>query len=216
MSTDNTFQLASDITKDTDFVQIYQEKDNGIYDAMNKAMLKSKGEYIFYLNSDDYILSNFFGKEMLNCFHRNFDYIIGDVVFFKRPSRKVKRLWLTNLREKNIFLNLFYSPYPPHPGFICKSKYIKELGFETKYQIAADYMQMQRIILNNSLVPGLINKPITAMAMGGNSNQISGIKKAHKEVKQINRVLNIKEFILFRYFRNIIQHILPIFLNFKL
>jgi len=34
------------------------EKDNGIYNAMNKGIVKSKGAYLQFLNSGDYLVDN--------------------------------------------------------------------------------------------------------------------------------------------------------------
>ena len=34
------------------------EKDKGIYNAMNKGILKSKGKYLQFLNSEDWLIDN--------------------------------------------------------------------------------------------------------------------------------------------------------------
>lgn len=51
-STDGTPLLAQDMA-DTDHTRIWSEPDNGLYDAMNKAMDRARGEYFIFLNAGD-------------------------------------------------------------------------------------------------------------------------------------------------------------------
>src|SRR5688500_2837476 len=55
------------------------EKDKGIYNAMNKGIVKEKGEYIYFLNSGDYLVNN---EVIDKVFHEteDKDIIYGDVI----------------------------------------------------------------------------------------------------------------------------------------
>ncbi|MCC8115444.1 MAG: glycosyltransferase [Bacteroidales bacterium] len=50
-SSDSTVDIAQDHPNDK--IDIYSEKDKGIYDAMNKALSRSKGDYVIFLNAGD-------------------------------------------------------------------------------------------------------------------------------------------------------------------
>ncbi|MEC3878250.1 glycosyltransferase family 2 protein [Parapedobacter sp. 10938] len=52
-STDDTAQIAEGF--DTDRIHFFAEPDNGIYDAMNKAIERSTGTWLLFLGSDDYL-----------------------------------------------------------------------------------------------------------------------------------------------------------------
>lgn len=51
-STDNTVTLCQSIMPDSRR-KIVSERDGGIYDAMNRAMARAKGEYLIFLNAGD-------------------------------------------------------------------------------------------------------------------------------------------------------------------
>ncbi|MDR2146036.1 MAG: glycosyltransferase, partial [Tannerella sp.] len=53
LSTDNTAEIATGF-KDSR-IRIFSEKDDGIYDAMNKGIDSTKGEWLYFLGSDDTI-----------------------------------------------------------------------------------------------------------------------------------------------------------------
>ena len=55
-SSDDTPQLLRSYNSILDYW--VSEKDSGIYNAMNKGILKSSGEYLLFLNSGDYLCSD--------------------------------------------------------------------------------------------------------------------------------------------------------------
>lgn len=62
-STDRTIALAEEYRKESDaadnghVIQITSEPDTGLYDAMNKGLLKATGDYILFLNAGDFLAS---------------------------------------------------------------------------------------------------------------------------------------------------------------
>jgi glycosyltransferase involved in cell wall biosynthesis len=62
-STDGSKELIEQYQDQIDYW--VSEKDGGIYNAMNKGILKSTGEYLQFLNSGDYLISNTVFEKML-------------------------------------------------------------------------------------------------------------------------------------------------------
>ena len=93
-STDNTIDLVKKF-KNTN-IKIISEKDDGIYNAINKGILNSKGEIISILHSDDY----FHSDDVLNCINdiyqnRNIDNVYGDLLYVNK-NYKPLRYWKIN------------------------------------------------------------------------------------------------------------------------
>ena len=79
------------------------EKDSGIYNAMNKGISYSKGEYINFLNSGD---SYFSESTLLNIFNMNpsEDLLYGDAIIsgVENKIKTIKPLDLLFLRDDTI------------------------------------------------------------------------------------------------------------------
>ena len=69
-SSDKTNVVADEYSKNDERIKFVSEKDNGVYDAMNKALLRATGEWVLFLGADDCLFDEFvlekFMKQNLN------------------------------------------------------------------------------------------------------------------------------------------------------
>ena len=177
-------------------------KDKGIYDAFNKGMQLARGEYIGFLNSDDYYSSN--TLEILK------DYIK------KNPDKDfifgaVKKHWgiLYGYKPYKIYWSWgFYSSHST--GFFIKTSSAKKVGlYNLKYRYSSDYDYFYRMIVKKKLngIGTNKNEIFGTFRRGGYSSTINFFDHFKEEI-QIrldngqNRILVLMIFI-YKYLKNI-------------
>jgi glycosyltransferase len=150
------------------------EPDDGLYDAMNKGIGISTGEYIMFLNSDD-VLNNINTIEniMYDIDKYSLNVVYGDVSFFKDDMNKIIRLWKSSKFKKR---NISKGWHPPHPGFTVSKEIFNDVGvFNSKLKIVADYDFMLRCFNYEHLKIKYINDVIIKMRIGGASTTLRGV-----------------------------------------
>lgn len=145
------------------------EADDGIYDAMNKGIMKSTGAILGLLNADDYFANDNVLSEIAVSFAENdVDLLYADLDYVNQVG-KVMRKW----RSGNYFHGKFnWGWMPPHPTFYAKREMFEQLGlYNSSYGTAADYELMLRFMHVNKPNVFYLNKVIVNMTQGGVSNQ---------------------------------------------
>ncbi len=167
LSKDSTME----IVKEFDSVStVVSEKDNGIYDAMNKGIALATGDLIAILNSDDFYASDKVIEKVVDKIKSsNTDTVYGDLKFVDPIQKdKVVRTWNAGTFQKNKFL---YGWMPPHPSFFVKSELYKKFGnFDTSFKNSADYELMLRFLFGNNVSTSYLNEVLVFMRTGGQSN----------------------------------------------
>jgi glycosyltransferase involved in cell wall biosynthesis len=143
------------------------ENDQGIYDAFNKGMELSMGEYIGIANSDDIYVDGAFNilKNYINKYPEK-DFIFGSV----------KKHWglLHGYKPWKIYFSWgFYSSHST--GFFIKRSSAKKVGpYNLKYKHSSDYDFFYRMIVKLKLI-GIATKKEEQFGIfrrGGHSSRI--------------------------------------------
>ncbi len=160
------------------------EKDNGIYDAMNKGIELATGDIIGFLNSDDLYYDNDVINNISNAFqNNNIDATYGDLIYVSKDLKRVKRYWRAGEYVPNSFKRGWM---PPHPTFFLRKEMFKKYGkFNTDFKISGDYELMLRLIEKNHIIIYYIKKILVKMRMGGKSNNSlkNLLKKSYEDYK---------------------------------
>ena len=161
------------------------EKDNGIYNAMNKGILKARGEYCLFLNSGDWlfnseVLKNVFKLESLA------DLIACDMVF-DSGSKSIK----INHQPDNIGFLYMMRTSLWHPATFIKRILFEKHGlYNEQYQIASDY----DFFLKNTMLERVSYKHISVALSVFNVRGISSSEKNQELIKQERTSIQKKYF----------------------
>lgn len=126
------------------------EKDEGIYDALNKGINLSTGDIICFLHSDDFYSNNDVIKNIAEIFKSNskIDVVYGDVRFFSKKN--VNKILRDYKSDKLSYKNLSWGKMPAHPAIFIKKNVYEKIGlFNKNYKIASDYEFLCRLVSSN-------------------------------------------------------------------
>jgi len=175
--------------------KIVSEKDNGIYDAMNKGIQMATGDIIGILNSDDFYSSEDVISQVVNSIQsEQTDALYADLMYVSPLDiNKKLRRWTSGPFDRNKFL---YGWMPPHPTFFAKRSCYEKAGrFNTQLTSAADYELMLRFLYKFKFNPSYLPKVIVKMRTGGNSNaSFRQRMKANREDRKAWQLNGIKPY----------------------
>ena len=143
-SNDGTLDMIKEY-EEKGWVKCYSEPDKGIYDAMNKGIDKATGEYIAFLNSDDFWHDQRGVEESVKALvEKNADFSYAPCNFLD-SKEKIKYV-------DNPQIGIFYFKMPfCHQTMFTKREKMLALGkFDLKYKSAGDYDFIIRLILSGA------------------------------------------------------------------
>ena len=139
-SKDDTVAKVNKYEEKDSRIEIYSEPDKGIYDAFNKGWKKAKGEWIYYLGSDDRLKPEGLSK-ILKGATDDSDVVYGGVetIF---PDGSIVKSRVFPLKHIRIHMMVC------HQAILMRRCVIEKLGgFRTEYKRKADFDIVQRSYL---------------------------------------------------------------------
>jgi len=202
-STDGTLDI---IKKYENYIDYWiSEPDRGIYDAMNKGIIKAKGNWIHFLNAGDYFYSNKSLERIFSKQKEDVDVLFADhQVIYDNFSRIQKAGTISDLWKGMVY---------HHQSMIVKTKLQKKYPFRLD-MIAADFDFIYRLYKSNHSFL-YFPETLSVISAGGISDQyrVQSIKSFKKVVVNYDKSLLIDTFYFYKIFdsilRNILKKILP-------
>lgn len=178
-SVDNTLDI---LKKNSDKISWWiSEKDNGIYDAWNKAIPHARGDWIVFFGADD----EFYDKNVVCRFHEKVSLLNGsfDIIYGMVAHTDISgETWLLAGESWHTFSKNFKrkAQMLPHQGvFHSRQIFDQGLQFNSSFKVSGDYELLLRVLKNSE--PFFLHDFIVAkMQIGGISSDFNN-RRLHEE-----------------------------------
>ena len=182
-STDGTKEIIEKYS--SDIAYWISEKDNGVYDAMNKGIKSAKGEWISFINGDDWYIKDSLSKVIEKLSNSEYDICYGYVNAIK-DGVKTGYFGISEYTDPDkIFLGNLYC----HQGLFVKRELFTRIGlYDTQYRIFADYDWLLKAHVEG-YDPYLIGMEVANFTLGG----LSTVESENDEFQRI----------IIKHFRNL-------------
>lgn len=185
-STDNSL----DVIKQNSRINYWvSEKDNGIYDAQNKGILKATGEYLLFLNSGDQLADHSVLQKVSGVLSGKKSLYYGNLILEKNSVQE------KHLAPETIDMDFLLNSTFWHPCVFIRSDLFKNNGlYNTTFKIVGDYEFFVRCLLKPNVTTEYINEFITLFDGNGISND-SSQDNLQKQEREMAWRLNISEIV---------------------
>jgi glycosyltransferase len=170
-SSDATVKIVESFGSDA--IRVFSEKDQGVYDAMNKGFRLYQGDAVGFLNSDDTFHDHNVLTDIAAAL-QNSDIVYGDLnMVTDHRTKRVSRSWRGGV----------FRPYsfqlgwmPPHPTFYLRREVVEKVGdYDLRYITTADYDYMMRALALNNFRVHYIPRVLADFQIGGISTTGWGV-----------------------------------------
>lgn len=180
-STDGTVDIIRKYENSIDYW--ISEPDVGIAEAMNKGIDQATGDYVLFLNSDDYLIDNTALEKVSRYLVDTLDIYIFKVLFLYNDGKTLPSL------NNSLGYLTWFKMGSCHQGQIHSRAMLLKLGkFDTNFKINFDYDLMLRAYKNGASSRS-IDTFISVMRQVGISSRRdwTGFKQRYDEEKLVHR-----------------------------
>lgn len=184
-STDGSLNIINQYKENIDV--IISEKDNGVYEAMNKGISFATGDYCIFMNSGDYFYDEFVIENFIKT--SPVEDIVSGVCC--EHVRNRSQLWYPP-KENDLCLRWFYRHSLSHQATFIKTAIMKDLMYDSKYRIVSDWkFFMEALLVRRSSYAWIDLKVCHYMDGGLSRNADKAFAERENVIKSLfgNRIL---------------------------
>lgn len=193
-STDKTENVCLEYKENDKRIKYYFKKNSGVSDTRNYGIAKATGEYLCFIDSDDYIEKDYIEKLYNNLKATNAKIAIsGFTKINEDGSNAEKRYYKTNkkvLKFEEYVDNFINYAYLTRVNMLIKKELLKNIKFESKLKYGEDILFTFELLKDNEMC----YVPIFGYYYVQNSNSLTHqttMEAAEKYMEDNNYVFSI-------------------------
>lgn len=154
-SKDNSLEICKDYEKKYSFIEVYHQNNQGVSAARNEGLKHLKGKYVFFVDSDDYILpeyiehfmempeSSFIGGGYIENDTNGWKYKVEECILSMKEYKKDCRFTLAKIPSVHVHGNRYLSSVILKNNllFDVNSKCGEDLRFNVAYFLCIDELR---------------------------------------------------------------------------
>lgn len=151
----------------TRIVKLSSEPDNGIYDAMNKGIKRSTGEWLLFMNAGDKFLSDNTLEEFSRFLSPEIDILRGNILrIYDKFKAKSQGITVQNPTLMDMISGGFH-----HQACLIRRKLFLDYGlYSTEYKLCSDWIFFFNCIVLHHVKSKYVDYTVTAFRMDGASS----------------------------------------------
>jgi glycosyltransferase involved in cell wall biosynthesis len=166
-STDKTVDIINGYEKK--IFKLISEPDEGIYDALNKGIIRASGDVVAILHSGDKFCNTHICSDVIKHMDKTkAEFCFSDMVIVDNFSRKILRYYIASYFKRWMFR---IGWMPPHPTCFINKSLFDEFGmYSTEYKIAGDFDLLVRFFYGRKIRWSYLDQITIKMSGDGVSN----------------------------------------------
>ncbi len=199
-SKDKTLKKIEKYQKLNKSVKLFSFPPRGISDAFNKGIKRSKGEYLLFLNSDDYLYDKNVLEDVASFLIKNpdLDWIYGKISVVEEDGKKVGEFPKYKIFQISSKQLLKFINFVPHQAVFIKRKVFEEFGpFDESLETSMDYDYWLKIENKTKWI--FFNRVMSNYTIRGDAKSSSAakLKENLRRMHSVQRrYLNRQEYLL--------------------
>lgn len=117
-STDESARIAEEYSETYKFVKVFHQSNQGVFSARNKGLKESKGEYILFLDADDYLAKGSIYHLVSIARKKKFDIVFFGLKLIGKKSFFKTNPYLPNYKTSSNVLKAMFLDNPAIAGYM--------------------------------------------------------------------------------------------------